>query len=273
MTRELQARAYLAAPKAMGGSWTRRLRGGVLTGLAILAFGAMCADLKLAPEAMLAGADKLGRLAASAFPPNDGGDLPRILKALAETFAMAFAGTVIAAIAALPLGILGAKTVVGQPVLHFAFRRVLDWFRGVPALVWALILVSAFGLGPFGGVIALALADVPSLAKLFSEAIENSDPKPLDGVRSAGASPLMVLRYGLAPQVIPVMTSQVLFFLESNFRHAAVLGIVGAGGIGFELEERIRIFAFDQVVFIIGLYMLCVAALDTVSQQLRKRLA
>ena len=83
----------------------------------------------------------------------------------------------------------------------------------------------------------------------------------------------MALRYGLAPQVIPVMASQVLFFLESNFRNAAVLGIVGAGGIGFELEERIRIFAFDQVAFIVGLYMICVAGLDTVSQWLRQRLA
>jgi ABC-type methionine transport system permease subunit len=154
----------------------------------------------------------------------------------------------------LPLGVIGAKTVVSQPVLHFVFRRSLDWFRGVPSLVWALILVSAFGLGPFGGVIALALADIPSLAKLFSEAIENADEKPLDGVRAAGVSPLMALRYGLAPQVVPVMASQVLFFLESNFRNAAVLGIVGAGGIGFELEERIRIFAFDQVVFITSAY-------------------
>ena len=273
MNRHLHARAYLAAPNAMAASWPRRLRGGGLTLLAVLAFGAMCVDLKLAPDALLAGMDKFGRLAAGAFPPSDGGDLPRILKALAETFAMAFAGTVLAAVAAIPLGVLGAKTVVGQPVLHFAFRRVLDWFRGVPSLVWALILVSAFGLGPFGGVIALALADIPSLAKLFSEAIENGDNKPLDGVRAAGASPLMVLRYGLAPQVTPVMASQVLFFLESNFRNAAVLGIVGAGGIGFELEERIRIFAFDQVVFIIALYMICVAALDTFSQALRKGLA
>lgn len=273
MSREIQARAYLAAPAAMGGSWSRRLRTTGLTLLAVAAFAAMCIDLKLAPEALLAGMDKFGRLAASAFPPSDGGDLPRILKALAETFAMAFAGTVLAAVAALPLGVLGAKTVVGQPVLHFAFRRVLDWFRGVPALVWALILVSAFGLGPFGGVIALALADVPNLAKLFSEAIENSDRRPIDGVRAAGASPLMVLRYGLAPQVTPIMASQVLFFLESNFRNAAVLGIVGAGGIGFELEERIRIFAFDQVFFIIGLYMVCVAVLDTFSQRIRARLA
>ena len=92
-------------------------------------------------------------------------------------------------------------------------------------------------------------------------------------MRSAGVSPLMALRYGLAPQVTPVMASQSLFFLEGNFRNAAVLGIVGAGGIGFELEERIRIFAFDEVAFIILLYMVCVAALDTCSQRLRAKLA
>ncbi|UTP38495.1 phosphonate ABC transporter, permease protein PhnE [Phenylobacterium sp. LH3H17] len=263
--------AMAVAPRAMRPQGRLVQAGLVVAGLA--AFIAMCADLNLAPDALFAGLDKLGRFAEGALPPSDGGDPLRIVKALAETFAMAFAGTVLAALAALPLGALGAKTVVGQPVLHFAFRRALDWFRGVPALVWALILVSAFGLGPFGGVIALALADIPSLAKLFSEAIENCDEKPIEGVRAAGVPPLMALRYGLAPQVTPVMASQCLFFLESNFRNAAVLGIVGAGGIGFELEERIRIFAFDEVLFIVGLYMLCVAALDTVSQRLRASLA
>ncbi|MDZ4052722.1 MAG: ABC transporter permease subunit, partial [Phenylobacterium sp.] len=173
----------------------------------------------------------------------------------------------------LPLGVIGAKTVVSNPALHFAFRRFLDIFRGVPALVWALILVSAFGLGPFAGVVALALADIPNLAKLFSEALENSDPKPIEGVRSAGASPLAVMRFGLAPQFAPVATSQTLFFLEGNFRNAGVLGIVGAGGIGFELDERIRIFAFDEVAFIILLYMVAVAGLDTLSRALRNRLA
>ena len=267
------ARALTVAPEAMQPGLRRRLTRWALLVAAVAAFVAMCMDLQLAPDAFLDGLGKLGRFLAAAMPPTDGGDLPRILKALAETFAMALAGTAIATFVALPLGVIGAKTVVRQPVLHFVFRRSLDWFRGVPSLVWALILVSAFGLGPFGGVIALALADIPSLAKLFSEAIENADEKPQDGVRAAGVSPLITLRYGLAPQVVPVMASQVLFFLESNFRNAAVLGIVGAGGIGFELEERIRIFAFDQVAFIILLYMVCVAALDTVSQRLRQGLA
>lgn len=273
MRSEAYERALAAAPKALQPRALDRLKRGALLVGALAAFIAMCLDLQLAPETLFTGLDKLGRFARAALPPTDGGELPRILKALAETFAMAFAGTVLAVLAALPIGVLGAKTVVAQPVLHFAFRRGLDWFRGVPTLVWALILVSAFGLGPYAGVIALALADIPNLAKLFSEAIENCDEKPMEGVRSAGVSPLMALRYGLAPQVTPVMTSQSLFFLEGNFRNAAVLGIVGAGGIGFELEERIRIFAFDEVAFIILLYMVCVAVLDTGSQRLRAMLA
>lgn len=273
MTPDLYRQALAAAPRAMQPSWRDRgVRiGGSVGALAILVW--MAINLDLTPDALMAGAGKLGVLLGTAIPPTDGGQLSRILRALAETFAMAFAGTVLAVLLALPLGVIGAKTVVAQPVLHFGFRRFLDLFRGVPALVWALILVAAFGLGPFGGVIALALADAPSLAKLYSEAIENADPKPLEGVRSAGASPLQVMRLGLAPQVTPVMASQSLFFLEGNFRNAAVLGIVGAGGIGFELEERIRIFAFDQAAFIILLYMVAVAGLDSISRILRQKLA
>ncbi len=271
MTVESRSQAMAIAPQAMRARPRLAVMASIIGGL--LALFAMAWDLQLAPGSLFSGLDKLALFGAAAIPPSDGGQLPRILKALGETFAMAFAGTCLAAVAALPLGVLGAKTVISQPVVHFAFRRLLDWFRGVPALVWALILVSAFGLGPFGGVVALALADVPSLAKLFSEAIENCDSKPMEGVRSAGASPLSELRYGLAPQVAPVMASQCLYFLEGNFRNAAVLGIVGAGGIGFELEERIRIFAFDEALFIIALYMICVAGLDTLSQKLRARLA
>lgn len=273
MNAEVRARAAAIAPAALGKPWPVKVLRIVLAALVLAAIVQMARDLDLKPATMLKGVDKLGLFLGQMVPPTSGGQLTRILKALAETFAMAFAGTVLAAVTALPLGVLGAKTIVRNPILHFAFRRFLDLFRGVPALVWALILVSAFGLGPFGGVVALALADIPNLAKLFSEALENCDPKPGEGVRAAGAPPLAVMRYSLAPQVAPVMASQCLFFLEGNFRNAAVLGIVGAGGVGFELEERIRIFAFDQAAFIILLYMAGVALLDLGSRELRKRLA
>lgn len=266
-------RALEVAPRAVRPNWLDRGLRVAITLAALVGLAAMAADLGLSWRAIAAGAGKLGGFLQHMIPPTDGGDLARILRSLAETFAMAFAGTVLAALAALPLGVIGAKSVVGQPVLHFAFRRVLDVFRGVPALVWALIFVAAFGLGPFGGVLALAIADVPGLAKLFAEAIENADEKPIEGVRSAGAASPVMLRYGLLPQVAPIMASQTLFYLEGNFRHAAVLGIVGAGGIGFELDERIRIFAFDEVSFIVILYVICVAALDLVSRHVRGRLA
>lgn len=251
----------------------KRLIPWVITAAGIAILARMAVDVGFTSTRLFHGAGRLQQLFGTMFPPSSGGQTARILQSLGETLAMAFVGTLLGALAALPLGILGAKTVVRQPVIHFGIRRVLDLFRGVPALVWALILVSAFGLGPFAGVCALALADVPSLAKLFAEAIENTDSKPVDGVRSTGMAPLAVVRFGLLPQVAPVMASQCLFYLESNFRHAAVLGIVGAGGIGFELEERIRIFAFDVVVFIILLYMVAVAILDAGSRALRKRLA
>jgi phosphonate transport system permease protein len=264
-----------AHPAAAGArpTWRSRLAPPLLTVLGVAALVKMTADMGFSPARLINGMGRLGRLIGAMVPPSPGDQLLPILKALGETMAMAFVGTVLAAVIALPLGILGAKTVVAQPLLHFAFRRVLDVFRGVPALVWALILVSAFGLGPFAGVCALALADIPNLSKLFAEAIENADFRPVDGVRSTGAPPLGVLRFGLLPQVAPVLASQCLYYLESNFRHAAVLGIVGAGGIGFELEERIRVFAFDIVAFIILLYMLAVALLDAASGALRRRLA
>lgn len=253
--------------------WTDRLRvwGAWTAAAAVLVW--FCIDLKLTPETMGKGFEKLMRFLAASWPPTDGGDLMRILEALAETFAMAFAGTVLGAILAVPLGLIGAKTIVPNPVAHFLLRRVLDLFRGIPALVWALILVAAVGLGPFGGVIALALSDIPRLAKLFAEAIENVEESQREAMRATGAGPLATIRYGLMPQVLPVWLSQCLYFLESNFRSAAVLGIVGAGGIGFELDERIRIFAFDQVFFIIALYIVCVFVLDFLSERLRARLS
>jgi len=266
-------RARAAAPQAMDRGWRRRLLAPAVYAAGLFALVAMAVDLEFTPTRFMSGGDRLLRLLASMVPPSSGGDAVRILRSLAETLAMAFVGTLIAALAALPLGLIGAKTVVRQPLVHFLFRRFLDAFRGVPSLVWALILVSAFGLGPFAGVVALALADAPHLAKLFAEAIENADARPVEGVRSTGAPPLAVMRLGLLPQVAPVMASQCLYYLEGNFRNAAVLGIVGAGGIGFELEERIRIFAFDVAAFIIIAYMLAVALLDTGSRALRQKLS
>jgi len=261
------------APDLVRRSFLDRFRSYVpfLIGVAIFVW--ICIDVDIAPAMFLSGFSRLGDFLGNMFPPSSGGQLLRILNALVETFGMAFAGTFLGVVFAIPLGIIGAKNIVPFGPVHFVIRRVFDFFRGIPALVWALILVTAFGLGPFAGVIALALADIPVLSKLYAEAIENVDRKPIEGLRAAGCGRLDVIRYGIAPQVTPIILSQALYYLESNFRNAAILGVVGAGGIGFELEERIRIFAFDEVAFIILLFMVAVAVLDSISGHLRQKLA
>jgi phosphonate transport system permease protein len=175
-------------------------------------------------------------------------------------------------VAALPLALLGAGNVVGSALLRFSVRRVYDGLRGIDTLIWALIFVSAVGMGPFAGILALAVPDTGTLAKLFSEALEGADRRQVDAVRAAGAGRLLAVRIGLLPQVAPVMLSQVLYTLESNARSATVLGIVGAGGIGLALSDRIRINNWDEAAFIVLMILAMVAAIDLASRTIRLRL-
>ena len=199
-------------------------------------------------------------------------DHVEILKSMLETVTMAFLGTLLASIVALPLGFLGARNVIPSRVFRFLTRRVFDVFRGLDQLIWALVFVRAMGLGPIAGILAIFVSDTGVLAKLYSEAIENAERGQLDGVRSTGASRLMALRLGVLPQVLPVMLSQALYQLESNSREATILGLVGAGGIGLRLSERIQINAWDQVAYIIVLILITVAVIDFISKRIRTRL-
>jgi phosphonate transport system permease protein len=199
-------------------------------------------------------------------------DHAEILTSLMETVAMAFLGTVLASVVALPLGFLGARNVIPSAVFRFFTRRVFDVFRGLDQLIWALAFVRAMGLGPIAGILAICVSDTGVLAKLYSEAVENAERGPIDGIRATGAAEVVTLRLGVLPQVMPVMLSQALYQLESNSREATILGLVGAGGIGLRLSERIQINAWDQVAYIIVLILIAVAAIDFVSKWLRGRL-
>ena len=199
-------------------------------------------------------------------------DHAEILKSMLETVAMAFLGTLLASVVALPLGFLGARNVIPSRVFRFLTRRVFDVFRGLDQLIWALVFVRAMGLGPIAGILAIFVSDTGVLAKLYSEAIENAERGQIDGIRATGATGLMTLRLGVLPQVLPVMLSQALYQLESNSREATILGLVGAGGIGLRLSERIQINAWDQVAYIIVLILITVAAIDFVSRRIRTRL-
>ncbi|MSP00912.1 MAG: phosphonate ABC transporter, permease protein PhnE [Acetobacteraceae bacterium] len=199
-------------------------------------------------------------------------DHAELIHSMAETVAMAFLGTFLATVLALPLGFMGARNIVPSPVFRFMTRRLFDGCRGLDQFIWALVFVRAVGLGPIAGILAIMVAETGILAKLFAEAIENIDTKQVDGIRSTGAGRLAELRFGVVPQILPVMISQALYSIESNSREATILGLVGAGGIGLRLSERIQINAWDQVAYVIVLILITVAAIDSLSKWLRLRL-
>ncbi len=154
-------------------------------------------------------------------------DHAEILTSLMETVAMAFLGTVLASVVALPLGFLGARNVIPSRVFRFFTRRVFDVFRGLDQLIWALAFVRAMGLGPIAGILAIFVSDTGVLAKLYSEAVENAERGPIDGIRATGAAEVVTLRLGVLPQVMPVMLSQALYQLEFEFTRG---DDIGAGG-------------------------------------------
>ncbi|MEO0384900.1 MAG: phosphonate ABC transporter, permease protein PhnE [Pseudomonadota bacterium] len=194
-----------------------------------------------------------------------------IYRGIAETLAMAFLGTFLASLVALVIGFLAARNIVRIPIFRHTVRRILDVFRGVDQLVWALVFVRAVGLGPLAGVLAIFISDIGTLSKLYSEAIENIDRKQVEGVRATGAGPVRTIRFGILPQVLPVFLSQSLYFLESNTRSATILGIVGAGGIGMIIIERFRATLYDQVVFVVINVLILVAIIDWVSKKIRMK--
>jgi phosphonate transport system permease protein len=188
-----------------------------------------------------------------------------------QTLAMAFLGTIAASIISIPLGLMASRKVIESSLTRFIIRRFLDFIRGVDILIWALIFVRAFGLGPLSGVLAIFVADTGTLSKLYSEAADNADNKQIEGLVSSGSTKIATLRFGLMPQVMPIFISQSLYFFESNSRSAVILGIVGAGGIGLQLSERMKAQYWDQAFFIILLILIMVAIIDRLSRALREK--
>jgi phosphonate transport system permease protein len=191
------------------------------------------------------------------------------LDALGQTLGIALLGTLGAGLLAFPMGFLAARNVTASRILRVLARRLFDTIRGIDTLIWALIWVNVVGLGPFAGVMAVMTADFAALAKLFSEAIEAVDRREADGVLAAGGSRAQVVRFGIIPQVLPVMASQMLYYFESNTRAATIIGIVGAGGIGLYLSEMIRTLEWQQVSFLILMLLVTVSAIDWISARLR----
>ena len=263
--------AALAArhPALMRPPLRGRLGGPALAAAALGLFAFGLWHLGISPARLAGGTAALGRFALLMVPPDPLGHAALFGEALAETLAISLLGTLMAAVPAFPVGLLAARNVVPNPVVHALVRRLLDVIRSIDVLVWALVWIAVVGLGPFAGVLAIACSDFGALGKLFSETVETSGHRAREGVRAAGGSRLHEVRFGLLPQVLPVIAGQALYFFESNVRSATIIGIVGAGGIGLHLYEAVRTLEWREVSFLVLMVLAAVAAIDAVSARLR----
>ena len=193
--------------------------------------------------------------------------------AIGETILMAFLGTFGAALVAFPLAFLAAKSITPLQPIRFFFRRIFDFTRGLDHLLWTIILARAFGPGPLTGALAMVVTDTGTFGKLLSEALENVDNKQIDGVQSTGARNIQRYRFGVIPQITPVLISQILYYFESNIRGATVIGAMVGGGIGLLLTQAIITQSnWEEVTYYIILIILLVTATDWLSGKIRRRL-
>ena len=203
--------------------------------------------------------------------PPDVSVLGNALRGAVETIQIAVVGTAAAAVLALPMGFAAARN-AAPPWLFYGARGLLNTFRAVDTLVYALIFVAAVGLGPFPGVLAVVVYTATVLAKLYSEAIEAIEPGPVEAVRATGATALQVLRWGVLPQLVPQFFSFTLYRFETNIRAAAVLGFVGAGGIGFYIQTYLRLLNYPAAATVLLVLIGLVMIVDFASSRLRARL-
>ncbi|MBN2628903.1 MAG: phosphonate ABC transporter, permease protein PhnE [Rhodobacteraceae bacterium] len=226
------------------------------------------------PARIWTGLGRFGTILSFMFPPHvwtSWAEFQPILKGLGETLSMAFLGTLLGAVVALPLSLLGAANILPAVWLRLTVRRGFDVIRAFETLILALIFIRAFGLGPLPGVLAIAVSEIGTFAKLFSEAIENTSAKPVEGIKAAGGSRFQQIRFAITPQVSPVILSILLYNFESNVRSGTILGIVGAGGIGFLLSDRISAYRWDEAWSIIFLIIAMVYVIDSLSARIRAR--
>ncbi|MCA4920067.1 MAG: phosphonate ABC transporter, permease protein PhnE [Roseomonas sp.] len=217
------------------------------------------------------GIPALAQLFSEMIPP-DFSRWQHWLRPLLDTLAMSIAGTILAVILSLPLALLAAPNTTPFPALGYVARLLLSFLRSVPELILGIIFVAAVGFGALPGVLALALHSVGMVGKFYAEAIEHVDPRPLEAARASGATRIQVITHAVLPQVLPQVADITIYRWEYHFRASTVLGIVGAGGIGFELIAALRLISYDQVAAILITILACVVVVDSLGAALRKRL-
>ena len=262
---EIQA-SPLAAPFTPPG-WRGIARAAIVCAVLVWAWQ----GTSITPRALLEGLPDMASFVSRLFPPNPA-VIPDAIGPILETVQMAIVGTLLAIVFAVPLSLLAASNVSPHPTVYQAARFVLNIGRTIPELVLALAFVAAVGLGAFPGTLALALHSVFTLSKVFAEAIESISPRPVEAVEGVGATRAQTIVYGVIPQALPTMLSYGLLYWESNIRAATVLGLVGAGGIGFKIQVAMRLFQYRDLTTYVILLILMVTVIDRVSAYLRARI-
>ena len=257
-------------------SEARDLSSGLLLAFitATLAFGFNAVEFDLGR--FVAGFPFIQDFGRRSWPPDFNAILSEGMKALAITVATAMIGTVIAAILALPASFLASRNLTQKSwwgrLLYPLMRIFFNVDRGVDTLILALVFVAAVGLGPLAGVLAMAIHSLADLGKLYSEAIENAEKGPIEALEASGAPGTSVIRWAVLPQVLPLFVSYTLYRFEINFRVSIILGFVGAGGVGFLIQETMRSGKYDQMIILVGLVVIMVNILDFISANVRRRL-
>ncbi len=214
------------------------------------------------------GAPAIAQLAREMVPPNFA-RWQSWIRPLIDTLAMSIAGTAVAILFSLPLALCAARNTTPHRVVYEMARMLLALLRSVPEIILGIIFVAAVGFGALPGVLALGLHSVGMVGKFYAEAIEHVDPKPLEAARAAGASEIQVITHAVLPQVMPQLADITIYRTEYHFRASAVLGIVGAGGIGFELMAALRLIKYDEVSAILLTILACVIVVDGLGARLR----
>lgn len=240
---------------------------GVVAGLAVLA--QMLVVVKARPQDLVTGVGGMADILRRAMPPHVA-LAGEVLWPTLETFDTALFGTVFGTLLALPLAVLAARNVTPSPLLYALARGTIGVTRAVPDLIWALLFVTAVGLGPFPGALALAVHSIGMLGRLFAEVIEDMDTGPVDALTLTGASRLQVFTHAVVPGVAPSLLGIALFRLDENVRSSLVLGFVGAGGIGFQILTAMNLFQYRDVSFYLLLTFALVVAVERVSAALRR---
>ena len=223
------------------------------------------------PDKLITGIPNMGNFLGRLFPPTFD-KFGVIIKLLVETLQMALVGTVLGALLSLLLS-FGAASNVAPRWVYTSCRAVLNVLRSVPELIFALMFVSAVGLGPFAGILAIVLGSVGSIGKVYAEAMESVQPGPVEALTAVGASKRQIITYAVLPQAAPLLVSYTLLLFEGNVRGATILGLVGAGGIGLELTTAMRMYDYGHLCAIIISIIVLVTIIDRISAFIRAKLS